>query len=96
VLQRDPARRGSIGPTMAARIRKVLTIGAVHDHTAIVLGAWGCGAFGNDSPEIAALFHQALMGEFRGIYETILFAILDFSENQRFIEPFRSVFGSPK
>jgi uncharacterized protein (TIGR02452 family) len=96
LLQRDPARRGSIGPTMAARIRKVLMIGAAHNHTAIVLGAWGCGAFGNDSSEIAVLFQQALLGEFRGVYETIIFAILDFSENQRFIEPFRSVFGSPK
>lgn len=30
LLQRDPSRRGATRPTMAARIRKVLTIGAAH------------------------------------------------------------------
>lgn len=95
LLQSDPARRELIKPAMAARIRKVLTIGAAHGHTAIVLGAWGCGAFGNDGHEIAVLFQQALTGEFRGVYEAVIFAILDFSDNHRFIGPFERVFGLP-
>ena len=94
LLQRDSSRRELIKPAMTERIRKVLTIGAAHGHTAIVLGAWGCGAFGNDGHEIAALFQQALTGEFRGVYETIVFAILDFSDDQRFSGPFKSAFGS--
>jgi uncharacterized protein (TIGR02452 family) len=92
LLERDPSQRGSIGPAMASRIRKVLTIGAAHGHTAIVLGAWGCGAFGNDGHEIAALFQQALTGEFHGIYKAVVFAILDFSNDQHFIGPFTSAF----
>lgn len=93
LLQRDPARRELINPAMAARVRKVLTIGAAHAHTAIVLGAWGCGAFGNDGHEIASLFQQAVTDEFRGVYETVIFAILDFSDNHQFIRPFQNVFG---
>jgi uncharacterized protein (TIGR02452 family) len=92
LLQRDPSRLGAIRPAMAARIRKVLTIGATHGHTAIILGAWGCGAFGNDGHEIATLFQQALTGEYRGVYETVVFAILDFSEKQRFIGLFKNMF----
>ena len=94
LLQRDPNRRTLIKPAMSKRIRKVLTIGAAHGHTAIVLGAWGCGAFGNNGHEIASLFQQALLGEFRGVYETVVFAVLDFSDDQRFVGPFRTVFGS--
>lgn len=94
LLQRDPDRRTLIKPAMTERIRKVLTIGAALGHTAIVLGAWGCGAFGNDGHEIAALFKQALLGEFRGVYETVVFAMLDFSDDQQFIGPFKTVFGS--
>jgi len=94
LLQRDPDRRTLIKPAMTERIRKVLTIGAALGHTAIVLGAWGCGAFGNDGHEIAALFKQALLVEFRGVYETVVFTVLDFSDDQRFIGPFKTVFGS--
>ncbi len=93
LLQRDPSRRKEIGPAMAARIHKVLTVGATYGHTSIILGAWGCGAFGNDGNEIAALFDRALKNDFCGVYNHIVFAVLDFSREQRFIGPFRDVFG---
>ena len=51
---------------MRARIRKMLVVGLTHGHLDIVLGAWGCEAFGNDPELIAKLFGDALRGPFAG------------------------------
>jgi len=41
-------------------------------------------------------FRQALEGEFRGAFSQIVFAITDWSEERRFLGPFRDVFaGGP-
>jgi len=87
-----PERRGEIGPAMWIRILKVLSIGVKHAHDSIVLGAWGCGAFGNDSRLIAGLFHRALEKNFKGVYRQVVFAIVDWSRGRRNIGPFREVF----
>ncbi len=85
-------RRHEIAPAMWQRILKVLSIGVGHGHEGIVLGAWGCGAFGNDSYEIAGLFHKALNDNFRGVYHTVIFAIVDWSSGKKTIGPFEEVF----
>ncbi len=87
-------RKGEIGPAMWLRILKVLSIGVKHGHDAIVLGAWGCGAFGNDGHEIAALFLKALEQNFKGAYRQVIFAIVDRSREQRFIGPFERAFAT--
>lgn len=84
-------QRDCISPTMAARINRVLAIGLARGHDAIVLGAWGCGAFGNDGHEIARLFRDALTGEFADAYRQVIFAIVDWSAEQRFIGPFQAI-----
>ena len=86
-------RHQEIGPAMWDRILKVLSIGLAHGHDAIVLGAWGCGAFGNDGTQMAGLFRKALHDTLRGPYERVVFAIFDETPEQRFIGPFLSVFG---
>ena len=60
----------------------------------LVLGAWGCGAFGNDGRLIARLFHEAIDGEFRGVFQEIVFAITDWSDDKKFIGPFQKAFAS--
>ena len=45
---------------MRRRINKVLRIGASNNHDGIVLGAWGCGAYGNDPWLIAGLFKSEI------------------------------------
>ena len=87
-----PERKGEIGPAMWHRILKVLSIGVKHAHDSVVLGAWGCGAFGNDGRVIAELFHRALEQNFEGSYRRVVFAILDRSRDRRFIGPFGEVF----
>ena len=87
-----PERRSETGPAMWLRILKVLSIGVKHAHDSIVLGAWGCGAFGNDGREIAGLFHRALEQNFNGCYRQVVFAIVDWSRDRRFIGPFEEAF----
>jgi uncharacterized protein (TIGR02452 family) len=94
VLQRDPSRGPEIRAAMKQRIAKILTIAALHNHDTLVLGAWGCGVFGNDSQEIAELFNEALSDRFRGVFARVMFAIVDRSKNARFIGPFYNVFTS--
>lgn len=95
VLKRDRFAGQQVREAMRLRIGKVLTIASMHGHDGLVLGAWGCGVFGNDTSEIAALFHQALTGDFRCVFRRVVFAILDWSEEQRFIGPFAAVFKTP-
>lgn len=90
--QLPPKRRAEIGPAMMSRIEKVLAVGLAHENEGIVLGAWGCGAFGNDGDEIAGLFRRALDGPFKGAYQRVAFAIVDWSAERRFIGPFERVF----
>lgn len=92
VLGQDSGRRREIRAAMHERIHRVLAIAAQHGHTSLVLGAWGCGAFGNDPEEIAGLFHGALAWDFRGVFSRVAFAITDWSEVERYIGPFRKMF----
>ena len=88
----DFKRKNEIGPVMWLRILKVLSIGVEHAHDSIVLGAWGCGAFGNNGHEIAELFYRALEQNFKGGYSQVVFAIVDWSRDRRFIGPFQEAF----
>jgi uncharacterized protein (TIGR02452 family) len=87
------ARRSEVRAEMARRVRKVLAIAAGRGHDGVVLGAWGCGVFRNDPDEIAGLFREALGGEFHGAFARVAFAVLDWSDDQHFIGPFRERFG---
>ena len=97
-LKWSPGRRPEIELAFEERIHKVLSIALLHGHAAIVLGAWGCGAFGNDSREVAPLFARALSSSFQGVFSRVVFAITDWSKERRFISPFQEAFegAAPK
>lgn len=84
--------RNSILAAFALRIRKVLMIAVEHQHDVIVLGAWGCGAFGNDAQYVAPIFARQLDGEFCGVFQHVVFAVLDWSNEKHFISPFEKEF----
>jgi uncharacterized protein (TIGR02452 family) len=91
-----PQRVKDIGRVMEKRIQKLLAAAAAHGHTSLVLGAWGCGAFGNDGNLIAGLFRGALMGKFQDAFQNVVFAITDWSDDRMFIGPFEKAFASRK
>merc|ERR1711879_913973 len=64
--------------TVELRIRAVLFAAKASGFPNLVLGAWGCGAFGNPSHVVARLFMLQLgSAEFRGSFENVVFAIID-------------------
>ena len=74
------------------RIVKILSVAKSKGHDSLILGAWGCGAFGNDGHVVSELFHRAITIEFAGSFKEITFAIVDTSPEQRFIGPFAERF----
>jgi uncharacterized protein (TIGR02452 family) len=79
---------------MRGRIRRVLEVANAFGASSLVLGAWGCGAFSNDPCSVAREFREALEQESAGSFQHIVFAITDWSEERRFLGPFRDVFSS--
>jgi uncharacterized protein (TIGR02452 family) len=87
-----PHRMKDIPEVMRQRTIRVLTTAAARDVRRLILGAWGCGAFGLDTEMMANIFYEALAGPFDGVFETIVFAITDWSPERRFIGPFTARF----
>jgi uncharacterized protein (TIGR02452 family) len=95
VKRNEPKQRGLIKPTMATRLEKVLWIASQHDSTTLVLGAWGCGVFGNEASMIAQLFADALSpaGAFYGCFKQIVFAVYDRTPNKESHTAFQKQFA---
>ena len=82
------------GDLLQIRIRRVLAIARAFGYSSLVLGAWGCGAFGNDPERTARDFRTALETEFAGSFCDVVFAISDWSPERKFLGPFRDVFAT--
>jgi len=80
------------GDLLKSRIHRVYEIASAFDYDALVLGAWGCGAFSNDPQRTAMDFRNILEQEFLGHFSKIIFAVTDWSEERRFLGPFRDTF----
>lgn len=90
-LRRDePGKLGMVETTMLSRMEKVLSLAVVHGHEVLVLGAWGCGVFGNDPQRVARWFQRHLRGEgtFHRAFRKIIFAVLDRTSDRSTIQPF--------
>lgn len=58
------------------RLRNLFTVAALHGYPSLVLGAWGCGAFGNDVHCVARCFYELLAEEsYAKNFNEIVFAI---------------------
>lgn len=93
VLERDPGRLAEVEAAMDRRIDRALAIAAEHGHRRLVLGAWGCGVFRNDPRYVAGSFARALGGSAKGVFDEIVFAVLDWSPERRFVRPFAERFS---
>lgn len=81
------------GDLLRKRIHRVLAVASAHGHEALVLGAWGCGAFANDPYLTAIDFRKALEMHFKGHFSDVVFAVTDWSPERKFLGPFRDVFS---
>ena len=79
LAREEPEALGDVEPTFRRRLGQVLSAAVAFDQTALVLGAWGCGVFGNDPHMVAGLFREFLTegGPFARAFEHITFAVFD-------------------
>lgn len=91
VDRNQPEHADQVTEALEARARAVLAVAAHHGSTRLVLGAWGCGVFGNDPATVARAFGLHLKGEFAGVFDLVVFAVLDRDPAVR--APFEEVFG---
>lgn len=70
----DPER----SETMLHKIRNMLAVASVNGYDTIILGAWGCGAFGHDANDVAKHFHTILFEEnYQRFFKKVVFSIYD-------------------
>ncbi|SPF07137.1 TIGR02452 family protein [Streptomyces sp. MA5143a] len=79
VRRTAPERAGDLPRALAVRAERVLETAVAHGYRRLVLGAWGCGVFGNDPAHVASAFRALLMdgGRFEGHFEYVVFGVLD-------------------
>ena len=80
------------------RIKRILQISSICRYSYLVLGAWGCGSFGNDAQLVAHMFHSALNERIDGgqlrknKFREIEFAVLSNGTNDYNYQSFYQTF----
>jgi uncharacterized protein (TIGR02452 family) len=72
-----PERVGEIRATMRQRTQKVFQVATTLDAHILILGAWGCGAFGNDPEAIAQMMLDTMQLVDMRRFVAIDFAVAD-------------------
>ena len=81
-----------IDAVMKYRLKNMFAAAAHFGYKNLVLGAWGCGAFGHDPEVVSKYFYELLIDEnFGSYFDEIVFAVLDKGEKKNF-EAFRATF----
>lgn len=62
---------------LKSRIDFVLSIAATNSPDSLILGAYGCGVFGQDPIEVASIFKELLCSKYRGVFPLVVFPIPD-------------------
>lgn len=82
-LRNPPLVDGALAPEAfqetKEKIRQVFRVALLKGHDSMVLGAWGCGAYGNPNRCVARAFREVLCGEdeFKRAFAAVVFAVLD-------------------
>lgn len=70
------APQTEIDENMLRKTRNILAAAAKMTYDTLVLGAWGCGAFGHDAARVADYFKQVLAADgYAGLFRKIVFAV---------------------
>ena len=82
------------------RIRSIIWFAAYHGYKNLILGAWGCGEFGNNANYVSDLFARALLSRYNGrcehdLFEHIDFAVFDNTEERYNLIHFKRNFIEP-
>lgn len=85
-------RQSKLDTVMKERIRMMLKIAAENEYRTLILGAWGCGAFGHNAKKVAGYFKEILIDEhYSKYFENVVFAILSGKREDK-LEAFLAAF----
>lgn len=84
----EPEELPNLEKILRNRIHGMIRTAIEEGYSRLVLGAWGCGNFGNDPDLVAKLFHEALQGDF----EEVAMAVFDNTEDQHRYSCFEKYF----
>jgi uncharacterized protein (TIGR02452 family) len=79
----------NIAEVLYKRMHQILSIMAGNNHRTIILGAWGCGVFGNVPAGVANLFKETL--ENLPFFDKVVFAIYS-PKDSEVVQAFEKVF----
>jgi uncharacterized protein (TIGR02452 family) len=84
--------------TLDKRMELLLSIAVIHGYRNLILGAWGCGAFGNDPEFVAERFYHYLKEnhKFAGAFDNIVFSVMDTTPDLYCYTPFYKYFAEFK
>lgn len=80
-------------PILRSRGARVLGAALHHGWAHLILGAWGCGVFGNDPADVADTFAELLTGSYRHTFQTVTFAVLDTAPSTPTLRAFEDAFS---
>lgn len=75
---------------LRSRIRFILSIAANNKIENLILGAYGCGVFGQDPTEVATIFKEELLNDFK-YFKNVIFAIPTTGNNPQNYDAFFKV-----
>ncbi len=86
--------REELYPLFVRRIRQIFEVAVDNGVQALVLGAFGCGAFCNDAHMVAEAFREVLLEpRYRHAFERVLFAVRRSGQSCENIEAFSRCFS---
>lgn len=84
--KRKNVEDSTIYDKMVDRIRLVLETAKMHNVDVLILGAFGCGVFGNDPKDVKDIFMGLIDNEYENIFDKIIFTIPDDDTYNKFTE----------
>lgn len=79
----ENGKKSTVLAVMEERMRYILRVFATKGNRTIILGAYGCGVFKNETSDVVNIFHKLLKDEkLEQHFENIVFAVYDLSGDQ--------------
>lgn len=80
--------RRDIDVTMYDRMDRILAVASHYGYEAIILGAYGCGVFGNDLNIVGNMWMKLLDNKYRNIFKRVVFSVIGDEEYDILIKTF--------
>lgn len=75
-------REPKLGEVMRHKIKNIVAVAAQNAYDTLILGAWGCGAFGHDAKNMAQYFYDVLVDmNYKRLFERVVFSVFARNKN---------------